>query len=191
MSPVNFRRRFPGEHRPPGRDGPRQLHIGDNWNPEPGAWPRMDEGASSKPATAYGSMFAKPAKTDSLADCEFAHLTGTSRFSSRPSDERNSTIRRPRRHAADRRRRRIDEKEFAESAEAEMKAMFSAMMQFSFPILCPGRSLRQPRRPRRSLASQPISAVRCNFAFVPERRRAAPSRHELADRMAVFFSHEA
>ena len=165
-----------------------QLHIGDNWNPEPGAWPRMDDIMQTRDGL-WLHVREASLKTDSLADCKFAHLTGTSRFFLTPERRkelhdfvvRGGTL-------------LIDaaggSTEFAESAEAEMKAVFgNDAIQLSDP-LPPGVLFANPGG-LAPLSGEPTYFRRQVQLLSSESGRKPRLRvMKLANRMAVFFSRE-
>ena len=87
QGPVSFSREFQclwrRKRSPASNSRSARLQVGDNWNPEPGVWPRMDDIVQARDGVRLDLRESR-LEPGSLADCNFAHLTGTSRFSLSP-----------------------------------------------------------------------------------------------------------
>src|SRR6185437_14130517 len=101
----------------------KRLQVGDNWNPEPGGWPRLAAILHNKPYEI--AMDVQPAKIEpaELSGAKIIDLTGTGPF--KLTDEQRKTIK----DFVDGGGTLIVDaaggsNEFADAAEAELKAIF-------------------------------------------------------------------
>lgn len=101
----------------------KRLEVGDNWNPEPGGWPRLAAILHNKPYEI--AMDVQPAKIEpaELSGAKIIDLTGTGSF--KLTDEQRKTIKD---FVEGGGALIVDaaggSNEFADAAEAELKAMF-------------------------------------------------------------------
>lgn len=165
----------------------KRLQVGDNWNPEPGGWPRLAAILHNKPYEI--AMDVQPAKVEpaELSGAKIIDLTGTGAF--KLTEEQRKTIKDFVNGGGT---LIVDaaggSNEFADAAEAELKAMFgdAATKALGEPLAADSSVYHLP--------SADISQVRYRLfarkVLVGDLKVPRVKAISIKGRLAVFYSRE-
>ncbi|HZK80637.1 MAG TPA: DUF4159 domain-containing protein [Humisphaera sp.] len=192
QGPVSFSREFPMPLAPAKLTGKdlkvARIQVGDNWNPEPGAWPRMDDIMQARDGLRLDLRESR-LEPGSLSDCSFAHLTGTTHFSLTPRQRQvlhdfvtgGGTL-------------LIDaaggSAEFADSAQSELQAMFGDDRRQDATLMQPEILFAKPDVPAPLEGKQQVYRRQVQLLSPAGGRTPRFRVISLGNRMAVFFSRE-